>query len=128
MLLMPDRHEGARESHKAQKALQQDRKAAKQHSALLADAKRLWSLVRKKDIAKDQRQKHVRELMALVRGRVQDVVFKHDASRIIQSIVKYGGQSERDEIAAELKGKYKVLAQNKYAKVSSRSYRFSDYC
>lgn len=55
--------------------------------------------------------------MDVVRGKVQDVVFKHDASRIIQTIVKYGGQEERDEIAAELKGKYKELAQNKYSKV-----------
>lgn len=59
--------------------------------------------------------------MDVVRGKVQDVVFKHDASRIIQTIVKYGGQEERDEIAAELKGKYKELAQNKYSKVRLNS-------
>lgn len=55
--------------------------------------------------------------MNVIRGRVTDIVFKHDASRIVQSAVKYGGQKERDEIAAELKGKYKELAQNKYSKV-----------
>jgi len=55
--------------------------------------------------------------MNVIRGRVTDIVFKHDASRIVQSVVKYGGQKERDEIAAELKGKYKELAQNKYSKV-----------
>ena len=56
--------------------------------------------------------------MGVIRGKVQDVVFKHDASRIVQTIVKYGGQKERDEIALELKGRYKELAQNKYSKVS----------
>lgn len=55
--------------------------------------------------------------MGVIRGRVKDIVFKHDASRIVQSVVKYGGQKERDEIAIELKGKYKELAQNKYSKV-----------
>lgn len=55
--------------------------------------------------------------MNLIRGKVQEVVFKHDASRIVQTIVKYGGQEERNEIATELKGKYKELAQNKYSKV-----------
>ena len=55
--------------------------------------------------------------MDVIRGKVKDIVFKHDASRIVQTVVKYGGQKERDEIAAELKGKYKDLVQNKYSKV-----------
>lgn len=77
--------------------------------------------------------------MDIVRGKVQEVVFKHDASRIIQTVrgialqtcganiltrigfgaqlVKYGGQTERDLVASELRGKCKELAQNKYSKV-----------
>lgn len=55
--------------------------------------------------------------MNVVRGKVQEVVLKHDASRIVQTIVKYGGQTERNEIAAELKGHYRALAQSKYSKV-----------
>ena len=56
-------------------------------------------------------------MMDAVRGKVTEIVFKHDASRIVQTIVKYGGQKERNEIAVELKGKYKELAQSKYSKV-----------
>jgi pumilio family protein 6 len=56
--------------------------------------------------------------MDAIRGKVKDIVFKHDASRIVQTVVKYGGQKERDEIAKELGGSYKELAQNKYSKVS----------
>lgn len=97
--------------------VQEQRRAAKPHSDLLVDAKRIWSLVRQKNIAVTERQKHIRDLMGVIRGRVKDIVFKHDASRIVQSVVKYGGQKERDEIAIELKGKYKELAQNKYSKV-----------
>ena len=48
---------------------------------------------------------------------MKDIVFKHDASRIVQTVVKYGGQKERNEIAEELKGKYRELAQSKYSKV-----------
>lgn len=83
---------------------------------MLVDAKRVWSLVRQKTIPTAERQKHVQDLMNVIRGKVKDIVFKHDASRIVQSVVKYGGQKERDEIAAELKGHYKELAQNKYSK------------
>ncbi|KZS89078.1 ARM repeat-containing protein, partial [Sistotremastrum niveocremeum HHB9708] len=107
----------ARESHAAQRAIANERKASKPHASLLVEAKRLWSSVRQKnDISKAERQKAVRALMDCVRGKVQEIVFKHDASRIIQSIVKYGGQKERDEIALELKGKYVELCQNKYSK------------
>ncbi|KAJ2932975.1 hypothetical protein H1R20_g4112, partial [Candolleomyces eurysporus] len=63
-----------------------------------------------------ERQKHVKDLMSVIRGKVMDIVFKHDASRIVQTIVKYGGQKERDEVASELKGKFRELAQNKYSK------------
>lgn len=55
--------------------------------------------------------------MEVMRGKVKDIVFKHDASRIVQSVVRYGGQAERDEIATELKGKFKELSQSKYSKV-----------
>ncbi|KAI0635454.1 ARM repeat-containing protein [Trametes polyzona] len=106
----------ARESHKAQKALLEQRKAAKPHSALLTDAKRAWTIARQKNISKEERTKHIHELMDVIRGKVKDIVFKHDASRIVQTVVKYGGQKERNEIAEELKGKYRELAQSKYSK------------
>ncbi|CAE6355347.1 unnamed protein product [Rhizoctonia solani] len=108
--------QASREGHKAQKELQAQRWASKPHSALLTEAKRVWALARKIDIPRAERQKHIEELMNVLRGNVQDIVFKHDASRIVQTLVKYGGQKERDEVAAELKGKYRDLAQNKYGK------------
>lgn len=57
--------------------------------------------------------------MDVIRGKVKDIVFKHDASRIVQTVVKHGGQKERDGIARELAGSYKELAENKYSKVGS---------
>ena len=60
----------------------------------------------------------MKALIDVIRGKVKDIVLKHDASRIVQSAVKYGGQKERDEIAKELEGSYKELAQNKYSKAS----------
>jgi pumilio family protein 6 len=57
--------------------------------------------------------------MALVRGRVKELVLKHDASRIIQTLVKRGTTKDRDEVAQELKGQFKSLAQSRYSKVLS---------
>ena len=56
--------------------------------------------------------------MEIVRGRIQDIVFKHDASRIVQTIVKRGNMKQRNEVATELRGRFKELVENKYSKVS----------
>ncbi|KAG1883578.1 hypothetical protein F4604DRAFT_257831 [Suillus subluteus] len=83
-----------RESHKVQRVLQERRRAAKPHSQLLADAKRVWSLARQQSIPSAERQKHVKELMKVTQGRVKDIILKHDASRIIQTggmVGKRGG-------------------------------------
>lgn len=117
----------ARESHKAQRVLQEQRKAAKPHSQLIANAKRVWSLARQKSISQTERQKHVRDLLEIVIGKVKEIVLKHDASRIIQTIVKYGGQRERDQVAGELNGHYKQLAQSKYSKVSITAHASPSY-
>ena len=108
----------AREAHKAQKILLDQRKASKPHAELLRDAKRVWSLARQKNVGPG-RKKHITDLMTIVRGHVKDIVFKHDASRIIQTIVRWGGPAERNEIAAELKGSFKDLSESKYSKVRS---------
>lgn len=73
--------------------------------------------MRQKNVSFEERKQHVKKLMDMVRGKVQEIVFKHDASRIIQSIVKYGDSKQRNDIASELKGHYKELAQSKYSKV-----------
>ncbi|KAF7324906.1 PUM-HD domain-containing protein [Mycena kentingensis (nom. inval.)] len=106
----------SKEAHKAQKILHEQRKAAKPHSTLLADAKRVWCLANAQNVPPAERQKHIHDLMNVIRGHVKDIVFKHDASRIIQTVVKHGKQKERDEIAAELKGSYMDLVQSKYSK------------
>lgn len=113
------RSSAARESHKAQKELLAQRRAAKPHSSLLTEAKRVWAQARRTDITPAERKTHVDALMDIVRGHVKELVLKHDASRIIQTLVKRGTTREREEVARELKGQYKSLAQSRYSKVWS---------
>lgn len=96
--------------------MQQERRAAKQHSDVLLTAKPLWALARRKEVSKTERAKDIARLHDAVRGRVQAVVLKHDASRIVQTLVKHGSPTTRDEIASELSGRFRDLAQNKYSK------------
>lgn len=62
------------------------RQAAKPHANLLAEAKKHWSQARQKTLPRAEREKHAAKLLEAVRGKVQDLVFKHDASRVVQTV------------------------------------------
>ena len=66
--------------------MQAERKAAKPHSALMSEAKQVWRLAHQKNVSKEERTAHITKLINIVRGKVQEVVFKHDASRVIQTV------------------------------------------
>lgn len=107
----------SRESHAKQKALQQERKAAKPNADMITRSKKLWERLRRKShVPLDERKKLVSELFELITGRVKDFVFKHDSVRVIQTALKYANLEQRKQIAMELKGSYKELAQSRYAK------------
>ena len=103
--------------HAAQRQITHQRRAAKPHSALLANAKNAWSRAQQKAISKEERTSHINSLTEIVRGKIQDIVFKHDASRIVQTIIRRGNQQQRDEVATELQGRFKELVENRYSKV-----------
>lgn len=107
----------SRESHIKQKALQQERKAAKPNADMIARSKKLWEQLRRKShVPLEQRKKLIKELFEIITGRVKDFVFKHDSVRVVQTALKYGNLEQRKQIAEELKGSYKDLAQSRYAK------------
>jgi pumilio family protein 6 len=93
------------------------RKAAKPNADTIARSKKLWEQLRRKShVPLEQRKKLIKELFEIITGRVGDFVFKHDSVRIIQTALKYGNLEQRKQIAQELKGSYKELAQSRYAK------------
>ncbi|KAL4916267.1 armadillo-type protein [Aspergillus aurantiobrunneus] len=107
----------SRESHIKQKALQQERKAAKPNADQIARSKKLWERLRRKShVPLEERKKLIAELFDIITGRVKDFVFKHDSVRVIQTALKYANAEQRKQIARELKGSYVELAQSKYAK------------
>lgn len=107
----------SRESHAKQKALQQERKAAKPNADTIARSKKLWEQLRRKShVPLEQRKKLIKELFEIITGRVRDFVFKHDSVRVIQTALKYANVEQRKQIAQELKGSYNELAQSRYGK------------
>ena len=93
----------AKESHRVQKELYAQRKAAKPNAEVIQQAKRIWADARKVDISKKERQEHIKQLKDIVRGKVQEVVFKHDASRIIQTVRGVAPQTSRGNILTRVR-------------------------
>ncbi|EEA20561.1 Pumilio y domain member 6 [Talaromyces marneffei ATCC 18224] len=112
-----DNKSSSRESHAKQKALAQERKAAKPNADIIARSKKLWERLRRKShVPRDERKKLVAELFEIITGRVDDFVFKHDSVRVIQTALKYASLEQRKMIVRELQGHYKDLAESRYAK------------
>jgi len=74
--------------------------------------------LRRTKLAPEERKKLIAELGQLIKGRVSDLVFKHDASRIVQSALKYADKTTRANITTELKGSYVSLAQSRFLSAS----------
>lgn len=47
---------------------------------------------------------------------MKDFVLKHDSVRVVQTAIKYANQEQRRQIARELQGTYRQLAESRYAK------------
>lgn len=107
----------SKEAHAKQKALAQERKAAKPNADSIARTKKLWEHLRRKShVPLEERKKLVAELFGIITGNVKEFVFKHDSVRVVQTAIKYANLDQRRMIANELKGEYRGLAESRYAK------------
>jgi pumilio family protein 6 len=93
-----------------------ERKQAKPLGDVIYKSKKIWEQMRRKDLSCEERKKKIQEHQDMIRGNIKELVFKHDASRVVQTALKYGSKSIRQEVANELKGTYVSLAQSSYGK------------
>lgn len=105
------------EAHAKQRALAQERKANKPNADIIQRSKKIWERLRlKSHVPLAERKELVAELFGIITGRMQDFVFKHDSVRVIQCAHKYANLEQRRQIATELSGGIRPLAESKYAK------------
>jgi pumilio family protein 6 len=64
----------------------------------------------------EERKKLVEELFEIITGKIKDYVLKHDSVRVVQTAIKYANLEQRRQIARELQGTYRQLAESRYAK------------
>ncbi|RCI03556.1 pumilio domain member 6, partial [Rhizopus stolonifer] len=104
------------ESRHEQRNTRIERKSHDKNFEMITQAKKIWEQLRRGDISRDEQKQYMDKIMSIIGGKVQDVIFKHDASRIIQTCLKKGNAEQRNQIAEELKGKYVELAKSMYGK------------
>lgn len=107
----------SREQRLEQKRQKKERKLKKAHGEAIEEIKLIWEQMRAKHgVSSKDRQAGVLQIMKLVDGKWRDLVFRHDASRVVQTVFKYADKSLKQEITAALKGNYVELAKSAYGK------------
>ncbi|KAI5963266.1 puf6 [Candida pseudojiufengensis] len=108
----------SKEQHSEQRKLLSDRKLQRKSGAQVQDIKKLWEKLRvtKPTPSKQQRDKLCDEIWDLSHDVINDLVLKHDASRVVQTLIKYSSKDRRDKIVNSLKGSFYQLATSAYGK------------
>ncbi|KAJ1801078.1 Pumilio y domain member 6 [Coemansia sp. RSA 2399] len=79
-------------------------------------ARKQWEELRRGDLDPEVRKTKMASMMALIQGRIKEITFKHDMSRVVQTCLKYGNQEQRALIAEELDGSYVDLSRSTYGR------------
>ncbi|KAJ2390184.1 Pumilio y domain member 6 [Coemansia sp. RSA 2559] len=79
-------------------------------------ARKQWEELRRGDLDPAVRKTKMASMMALIQGRIKEITFKHDMSRVVQTCLKYGDQEQRALIAEELDGSYVDLSRSTYGR------------
>ena len=105
------------EAHAKQRALAKERRASKPNADAIQRTKKIWERLRRKShVPLEERQQLTGELFEIITGRVHEFCFKHDSVRVIQCAHKYANKTQRKNIANELRGHMRELAESKYGK------------
>lgn len=104
--------------HAEQRKLLKERKMQRKSGTQVQQIKSLWERLRVKNppVPKPIRDKLSNEIWELSKDCVSDLVLKHDASRVVQTLVKYSSKERREQIVDALKGKFYLLATSSYGK------------
>ena len=73
-------------------------------------AKKLWEKFRPKNpnVTTQDKLAFINQVLSLLEGKILAVARKSDASRVIQTCIKYGSEAQLEQIISELKGKRSI--------------------
>lgn len=88
---------------------------------LLTKAKEKWEGLRAKATKKDKAKVMTKELYDLIKGRIPEIVFRHDGSRIIQCLLNAGSPEVRKAVLADLLSEKVMSAEEQAAADATRA-------
>lgn len=107
----------SKEQHAEQKKMRDERKMAKPNGEKIQHIKQIWERLRvKQGTPAEVRKKLLEEAWAASKDQIKELVLKHDASRVVQTMFKYSDKEKRLAITKALKGSYVELARSSYGK------------
>jgi pumilio family protein 6 len=86
----------------------------KPYFQLVEKMKQLWNKIRDRSITDTQRTTILNNLLTSISNHIIDISLRHDASRIIQTIIQYGNDSQREIILKELLPKFYEISKAPY--------------
>ncbi|NXJ07970.1 PUM3 protein, partial [Odontophorus gujanensis] len=102
---------------KKKKELKQSRQLNdKSNYDVIVKSKQIWENVRRKKCDKEKREKLMNELQKLLHGKIKNLAFAHDSTRVIQCFIQYGNDKQRQETFEELKDSLVELSKSKYSR------------
>ncbi|CAI5796428.1 pumilio homolog 3 [Podarcis lilfordi] len=102
---------------KKKKELKQSRQLNdKVNYDVVLKGKQIWESLRQKKCEKEKREKMLSELQELLRGKIKNMAFAHDSTRVIQCYIQFGNAEQRQEVFEELKDSFTELSKAKYSR------------
>lgn len=108
----------SKEQHQEQREVLVKRKLQRKSGIEVQKIKNLWEKLRtsKPPPNKFTRDKLCDEIWELSKDVLLDLVMKHDASRVVQTLVKFSSKERRQQIVQALSSNYYLLATSSYGK------------
>eukprot|EP00834_Sanchytrium_tribonematis_P003313 NODE_124_length_17341_cov_0.560028.p5 type:complete len:501 gc:universal NODE_124_length_17341_cov_0.560028:4722-6224(+) len=94
----------------------QIKKSKQKRELMIEKCKQSWEKARVGHLSEEERTPLIELLMSQISGHIEEVVFKHDASRIVQCCIKYGNKEDILKIYTELKPRMLDLIKSTYGK------------
>ncbi|KAM3846165.1 pumilio homolog 3 [Vipera latastei] len=105
------------EIKKKKKELKQNRQLTdKANYDIIIKGKQIWEILRRKNCDKEKRKKLLGDLQELLHGKIKNMAFGHDSTRVIQCYIQFGSEEQRQEVFEELKESFKELSKSKYSR------------
>lgn len=76
--------------------------------------KLIWNKIRDRTTPEAQRNKLIQDVLQQIQSHILDITLRHDASRIIQCIIQYGNDQQREFVLQQVMPKFFDISKTPY--------------